>query len=124
MTTSSIPSRPCTYPGCHNFAKHGRCDLHISQVKKKYDANRELNEEWRDWIHSRRYRTAAAIFKANNPLCVRCEAKEIITPVYLIHHKIPHEGDWNLFWDKENWESLCNSCHEEEHSSNRFGRKK
>ena len=26
-------------------------------------------------------------------------------------HKRPHKGDYNLFWDSDNWQGLCASCH-------------
>jgi hypothetical protein len=29
----------------------------------------------------------------------------------VIDHKIPHKGDYELFWNQDNWQSLCASCH-------------
>ena len=29
----------------------------------------------------------------------------------VIDHKIPHKGDYDLFWNQDNWQSLCASCH-------------
>nr|WP_246414712.1 HNH endonuclease signature motif containing protein [Yoonia ponticola] len=28
-----------------------------------------------------------------------------------VDHIKPHRGDKVLFWDKNNWQSLCTSCH-------------
>lgn len=28
-----------------------------------------------------------------------------------VDHIVPHRGDLNLFWDLDNWQSLCNQCH-------------
>jgi 5-methylcytosine-specific restriction enzyme A len=29
----------------------------------------------------------------------------------IVDHKIPHKGDYDLFWNQDNWQSLCASCH-------------
>lgn len=117
-----IPSRPCTYPGCTNFAKHGRCEKHKKQADKLYDKFRE-DEPWRQWIHSVRYRVAISIYKAANPFCERClmEGKE--EPVYIVHHRVPHKGNWELFWSDSNWESICTKHHEGLHGPDRWKRK-
>lgn len=26
-------------------------------------------------------------------------------------HIVPHKGDMTLFWDRNNWQSLCSACH-------------
>jgi 5-methylcytosine-specific restriction protein A len=46
-----------------------------------------------------------------------------VVPVYIVHHKKPHEGNWELFWSESNWESVCNDCHEKEHGPDRFKRR-
>ena len=28
-----------------------------------------------------------------------------------VDHIVPHRGDPRLFWDEENWQALCHSCH-------------
>lgn len=28
-----------------------------------------------------------------------------------LDHIEPHRGDMTLFWDHDNWQSLCHSCH-------------
>jgi 5-methylcytosine-specific restriction enzyme A len=117
-----IPLKPCTYPGCNKLVSHGRCEAHIKQADKAYDKDRE-NEPWRQWIHSTRYRLAISIYKSEHPLCERCLKKGKVVPAYIVHHKKPHEGNWELFWDQSNWEGVCNPCHEEEHGSERFKRR-
>ena len=29
----------------------------------------------------------------------------------VVDHIVPHRGDKELFWDKNNWQALCFSCH-------------
>ena len=30
----------------------------------------------------------------------------------LVDHIVPHRGDQALFWDEQNWQPLCKSCHD------------
>lgn len=30
----------------------------------------------------------------------------------IVDHIIPHRGDMKLFWDEDNWQSLCKHCHD------------
>ena len=117
-----IPLKPCTYPGCNKLVKSGRCESHRRQADKKYDKERE-NEPWRQWIHSTRYRVAISIYKSEHPLCEACLRENKVTPVYIVHHKVPHEGRWELFWAESNWESTCMSHHEAVHGKDRFKRR-
>ena len=32
----------------------------------------------------------------------------------VVHHRIAHKGDWQLFIDPENLESVCKPCHDSE----------
>lgn len=58
-----------------------------------------------------------------NPLCERCDKKEIKTPAEIVHHKehITDKNymDDNIFYNIDNLESLCLKCHNQEH----FGEK-
>lgn len=29
----------------------------------------------------------------------------------LVDHVIPHRGDARLFWNRDNWQGLCDHCH-------------
>jgi 5-methylcytosine-specific restriction protein A len=31
----------------------------------------------------------------------------------VVDHIIPHKGDKDLFWDSNNWQPLCKTCHDE-----------
>ena len=33
-----------------------------------------------------------------------------------LDHIIPHRGDRKLFWDRDNWQALCKSCHAKIHA--------
>jgi len=48
---------------------------------------------------------------AHHPLCVECERQGRTTAATDVDHIVPHRGDMELFWDRENWQSLCGRCH-------------
>lgn len=60
---------------------------------------------------STRWRKICSIHLGLNPLCDPCLLSGKETPATIVHHKIPHKGDPKLFWDTENLESVCASCH-------------
>jgi len=53
-----------------------------------------------------------ARFLQANPLCVMCDAKGLTVAADVVDHRTPHEGDTALFWNKDNWQSLCRPCHD------------
>ena len=59
-----------------------------------------------------RWRKARIAFLQRNPLCVECMRKGVLTPATVVDHIIPHRGDKDLFWNEENWQALCTSCHD------------
>ena len=57
------------------------------------------------------WQKARAKFLHENPLCVYCEREGRITAATVVDHIEPHRGNQELFWDKNNWQSLCAHCH-------------
>lgn len=45
------------------------------------------------------------------PFCRECDRYGIRTHATDVDHIQDHKGDWNLFTDRENLQSLCHSCH-------------
>jgi 5-methylcytosine-specific restriction protein A len=35
-----------------------------------------------------------------------------LTEATIIDHIIPHRGDKRLFWDRTNWQPICQACHD------------
>jgi 5-methylcytosine-specific restriction protein A len=48
---------------------------------------------------------------ASKPLCEGCRRLGRGTAATVVHHKIAHNDDMDLFLDPDNLESLCASCH-------------
>jgi 5-methylcytosine-specific restriction endonuclease McrA len=57
-------------------------------------------------LYNYKWQKARDAYKRINTLCVRCSK-----PVAVVDHIIPHRGDPILFWDINNWASLCLNCH-------------
>ncbi len=51
-------------------------------------------------------------FLGNHPLCVICLKRGRVSPATVVDHIKPHKGDMELFWDSDNWQSLCKQCHD------------
>jgi len=41
-----------------------------------------------------------------------CEKIGRVTAAAVVDHRVPHRGNQELFWDKNNWQSLCEDCHD------------
>lgn len=59
-----------------------------------------------------RWRKAKTEYLEQHPHCVDPDKRHVgvIVSATDVDHVIPHRGDERLFWDKENWQSLCHSC--------------
>ena len=45
------------------------------------------------------------------PLCETCKKEGRVTVAKDVDHIKPHRGNWSLFADPENLQSLCKPCH-------------
>lgn len=54
-----------------------------------------------------RWDKARAGFLRSHPRCARCGA-----PSSVVHHRKPHRGNQALFWDRANWQPVCQPCHD------------
>ena len=61
--------------------------------------------------YGRRWRKARKTFLARHPLCAMCRAEGRVVAATLVDHIVPHRGGQALFWDRRNWQPLCDSHH-------------
>lgn len=54
---------------------------------------------------------ARAGYLRSHPYCVHCQQLGRVVPSQEVDHIIPHRGDMKVFWDRSNWQALCNPCH-------------
>ena len=59
-----------------------------------------------------RWQKARAAYLKKHPLCVDHEKLGQVVQAEIVDHIIPHRGDMVLFWDSDNWQSLCKHCHD------------
>lgn len=58
-----------------------------------------------------KWRKARKGYLREHPLCVECMKEGKYVPATVVDHIKPHKGDKKLFWDKNNWQPLCERHH-------------
>lgn len=113
-----MPKVPCRAQGCPELVPYGEkyCEKH---KKKKKPVDYEAFNSWRDGKKSaasrgydRRWQKARKAFLAKHPFCAECEKNGRYKAATVVDHIKPHRGDYRKFWDTDNWQALCKSCHD------------
>ena len=81
------------------------------------EAKRYTKKQHRRLYDDVKWRRVSAEFLMYNPLCAFCNM-----PAQCVDHIVPHRGDFNLFWDYDNYQSLCFRCHNRKSAAERHGR--
>lgn len=109
------PLKPCRKPGCNKLSRNTYCGDHekhraavVKKQRRDYDKIRGTRTERG---YSNVWLRASKAYRAENPLCRHCEKRGKITLTQCTDHIIPHNGDEELFWDRNNWQPLCKTCH-------------
>ena len=114
----------CAHPGCQALVDSVErcCDKHRKQRAKEADQGRESAHQRG---YTSRWEKARKTFLDRNPLCVHCEAEGVVMEATIVDHIVPHKRDWQLFWDKNNWQPLCKKHHDRKTATEDggFGRK-
>lgn len=63
-------------------------------------------------LYGREWRRQRKVFLLLHPLCTFCEESGRVRAATVVDHIKPHKGDVVLFWDTDNWQSLCKQCHD------------
>ncbi len=91
-------------PPIHRPRRHASLQVD----RKLLDARRpNANARGYDWSWSK----ARTDFLGRYPLCADCLKAGDVTAATVVDHIIPHRGDKRLFWDRANWQALCETCH-------------
>lgn len=102
------PLRPCRKPGCGRLTREGYCPEH-----KPQKAERRESAQWHDW-YSRKIWTddlrPAQLMR--QPFCRACLDRGVRTRASVVDHVVPFRGNWALFVDPVNHQSLCKRCHD------------
>ncbi|BCZ43668.1 MAG: HNH endonuclease signature motif containing protein [Serratia marcescens] len=99
------PLKRCSYPGCRNRVKSGRCPEHRQEANTSRGTRTERG-------YSNRWGKYRLMYLKAHPLCVECAKRGIHTPATIVDHIIPIDGERDvLFWPASNHQGLCHSCH-------------
>ena len=102
------PLRPCRHPGCGVLVSGGYCAAH--QPLKKDQRSAEA-QAWR-WLYgTEAWKRLRGDQLLAEPFCRECAGRGVRAKATDVDHIRDHKGDWAVFTDPENLESLCHSCH-------------
>ncbi len=96
----------CSLPGCNAKTKGARCETHKSDKER---INRRNRGSAHERGYTKRWRRATRRWLSEHPFCVDCDPPRFAS---VVDHIIPHRGDYNLFWDMDNWQSMCKTHHD------------
>jgi len=104
----------CKATGCDNLVeKRGYCSIHAHLQRE--DDERKLKwsrisnaprPEYAELYNSYRWKKCRKEFLEDYPICFVCGGRSEV-----VDHAIPHRGNEELFYDRENWQALCSECH-------------
>lgn len=115
----SMPGKHCAYQGCPNIVVFGYCEEHAHIKRRQYRESRNKDHQY---LYGNRWRKARKVWLSQHPLCDVCAGMGRTVSATVVHHRTPHDGDRLSFWDRANWQSLCNDHHEAIHRDGRFKR--
>lgn len=106
---ASKPLKPCRHPGCVALSRDGWCPAH-----KPKKALRRESAAWHSWyslpVWTRQFRPAQLL---REPFCRECARRGLRTRATVVDHVKPFRGDWTLFTDPANRQSLCKHHHDQ-----------
>lgn len=112
----TAPLRACSYIGCSVLsAGQAYCVTHLAAhsnarklTRKRLDKERGSSA---DRGYGARWQRERKWYLKNNSLCVDCFGRGIVMASTVVDHIVPHKGSQELFWNRENWQALCATCH-------------
>lgn len=97
----------CTYPGCNCLVSNGsRCPRHTAAKKGGFSGKRTKGREWHSLYYSAHWRQLRRDFLKKFPFCFVCGGRATIAD-----HIVPHRGNPDLFYNEDNLQPMCQSCH-------------
>ena len=109
-----MPKKPPSFQSRATAAAADLVSIEEKRVQRERDRKQAFDRH-RPSSHKRGYTRAWLKYRLaylmRYPLCVHCERDGKVTPAEELDHKDPHRGDMDLFWDPDNHQGLCKSCH-------------
>ena len=69
------------------------------------------------YLYGKRWQRLRLVHLRKWPLCVRCYGRGMTIEADVVDHVKAHKGNTALFWGRNNWQSLCYSCHNSDKQS-------
>ena len=106
-----MKTKVCKKSGCGRSAVPGKdyCERHQNCAQAldwKIFTKRGKSKQWHGLYESAEWRKVRAAFLKKYPICFICGK-----PATIADHIIPHRGDLTLFYDENNLQPMCQSCH-------------
>ncbi|MDB5053135.1 MAG: endonuclease [Bacilli bacterium] len=104
------PLRPCGKVGCTTLTRAQYCPAHAQLKQQTYNKERGTAAERG---YNARWKKARIIYLKRNPLCVceDCKRTGSVVAATVVDHIIPHKGNYELFWNQNNWQSMSEEHH-------------
>lgn len=84
----------------------------VSKPRISWAVKTEVYRATPNMYNTTRWRKYRRWYLDRHPLCVQCKKEGKITPSTTVDHIRPIlSEDDPLFWDEENHQALCTSCH-------------
>lgn len=109
--------RPCAHPGCRELVRSGYCERHRPPDRQRRSPDAAAWHRWYQLpIWKYELRSAQLLREPFCRECFRRSVKENLPHLARVRatdvdHITPHRGNWKLFVDPSNHQSLCHSCH-------------
>ena len=97
----------CRKAGCSRACEPGKtyCVIH-SSLENKIFTKRTTSSPYNYLYRTARWRKERAEFLSRYPYCAICNQLATV-----VDHIKPHKGNEEIFWNQDNWQPLCASCH-------------
>src|SRR5581483_906777 len=113
------PLKICSQPACGKLTAGRFCiehqlENHSVEAARAYDRHRNANDPSRKLYDGLRWIALAAHVRREQPLCAACgfrASKDVDHKIKARDWVAAHNNRINSFYDRENLQALCRSCH-------------
>lgn len=116
-----MPTKAMKYCAkCNRLAvSSGLCEIHARQRQQMIQDHRD--NKWLYLYKSARWQAMRDAQLRKDPLCCKCRKQNRLTPADTADHIKPHHGNPDLFYNADNMQSMCASCHSRKTASEDAG---
>ena len=115
----SAPLRPCLgtpeRPRCPARVRRGRCRdcAQTTDRVRGTSSERGYTTAWTKWAAAlkREFPLCGQRVNGTAPFMSRCHDRGLATPGQHVDHVVPHRGNQDLMWRRDNLQILCAACH-------------